>query len=103
MKSIPQLHSSNLILKRVVRTSRRNSRGFTLLELMIGLLIGLITTLAVTIVMVDSEGIRRRITQGSDAQVNAAMAISALQRNLMHAGYGFMQTPKIINCPIDAR
>ena len=64
-------------------------RGFTLVELMVGLLIGLLASLAVMQVMWSSEGQKRTTTSGSDAQVDGALALSALQRAIQPAGYGF--------------
>lgn len=83
--------------------ARRGMSGFTLVELMIGVLIGLMTTLAVTQVLVISEGTKRTTTSGSDAQINGALALSALQRNMQPAGYGFGATPTAVGCTLTAQ
>ena len=80
----------------------RRARGFTLIELMIGVLIGLVAALAVTQVMVGSEKQKRTATSGSDAQVNGALAISALQRAIQPAGYGFTASPTSLGCTVTA-
>lgn len=82
---------------------RRRQAGFTLIELMIGVVIGLLASLAVTHVLVNSEGQKRTTMAGSDAQVNGALSLSTLQRAIQSAGYGFAATPSIIGCPISAR
>lgn len=85
---------------RVPSTKRQS--GFTLIELMIGVLIGLMASLAVTHVLVNSEGQKRTTTSGSDAQVNGALALATLQRAMQPAGYGFATTPNVIGCTLTA-
>lgn len=82
--------------------SIKRQSGFTLVEMMIGVLIGLMASLAVTHVLVNSEGQKRTTTSGSDAQVNGALALGTLQRALQPAGYGFATTPAVIGCTITA-
>jgi type IV pilus assembly protein PilW len=77
-------------------------RGFTLVELMVGLLIGLLASLAVVQVMVGSEGQKRTTTSGSDAQVDGALALSALQRAIQPAGYGFAAVQQSLGCTVTA-
>jgi type IV pilus assembly protein PilW len=81
---------------------RRHSAGFTLIELMIGVVIGLLASLAVTHVLVNSEGQKRSTTSGSDAQVNGALALNTLQRALQPAGYGFASVPAVVGCTVTA-
>ncbi len=82
---------------------RRGQRGFSLVELMVAVVIGLLTTLCITQVLVVSEGQRRTTTTGSDAQVNGALAIDAIQRDIQMAGYGFSSDPAILGCAISAK
>jgi type IV pilus assembly protein PilW len=81
----------------------RRARGFTLVELMVALAIGLLTTLVIAQVMLYSEGYKRTSTSGSDAQLNGALALYTLQRDIEMAGYGFTSSPDLIGCPIRAK
>jgi type IV pilus assembly protein PilW len=83
-------------------SATRRQAGFTLIELMIGVVIGLLASLAVTHVLVNSESNKRATTSGSDAQVNGALALHTLQRALQPAGYGFAAIPNVIGCQLDA-
>ena len=82
---------------------RARQAGFTLIELMIGVVIGLLASLAVTHVLVSSEGQKRTTMSGSDAQINGALSLSTLQRAIQSAGYGFGAIPALVGCPISAR
>jgi len=76
------------------------TRGFTLVELMVGMVIGLIATLAMMNVMINAEEQKRTTTGGMDAQVNAALALTALTRDIEKAGYGFSSITEIVGCPL---
>lgn len=92
-----------------MRTTKRikgafvTQRGFTLIELMIGLLLGLLTVLVITQVMVTAEGKRRSVTMGSDAQTNGAMALYTLQRDIQMAGYGMTSSMDALGCTVKAQ
>jgi type IV pilus assembly protein PilW len=77
--------------------------GVTLIETMIGMLIGMLAVLIISQVLMTSEGQKRTATGGSDAQVNGTLALYALQRDIEQAGYGLTSTPDILGCPISAR
>jgi type IV pilus assembly protein PilW len=62
--------------------------GFTLVEIMIGLLIGMIGIVVVMQTFAVSEGYKRTATTGSDAQVNGGVALYMLEREIRLAGYG---------------
>lgn len=80
-------------------TSARQT-GFTLVELMVGIALALITTVIVAQVMWAAEGSRRTTTQGSDAQVNGALALYTLQRDLQMAGYGVVSNADVLGCEV---
>jgi type IV pilus assembly protein PilW len=83
-----------------VSVSRRRQRGVTLIELMVGLLIGLLTTIVVTQVLAFAEGQKRTTTAGSDAQVNGALALYTLQRDVQMGGYGISASQTGLGCTI---
>jgi len=85
------------------RSGLPKPRGVTLIELMVGMLIGLLAVLVISQVMLVSEGQKRTTTGGADAQVNGALALYTIQRDIQTAGYGFTSSPNIIGCPISAR
>ncbi len=82
---------------------RQASRGVTLIELMVGLVIGLIATLIVAQVLEVAENQKRAATSGSDAQVNGALALYQMQRELQMAGYGLVVNRNLLGCPTHAR
>ncbi|MGO4392633.1 PilW family protein [Variovorax sp. M-6] len=68
---------------------------------MVGLLLGMLTVLVITQVLAMSEGKKRTIASGSDAQTNGALALYTLQRELQMAGYGLANKPEALGCPIE--
>lgn len=69
-------------------TKKRADRGFTLVELLVGLAVGLITLLVLTQLFASFEGQKRTSTGGNDAQTNGAFALYMLDREIRMAGYG---------------
>lgn len=80
------------------QTSRLN-RGFTLVELMVGIVVALAAALVVTEIFRVSEGQRRATSGGDDAQTTGAIAISLLQRNMRQAGQG-VSTANLLDCQL---
>jgi type IV pilus assembly protein PilW len=68
--------------------SAPRASGFTLVEIMIGLLIGMIGIVVIMQTFSVSEGYKRTSTSGSDAQVNGGLALYLLEREIRLAGYG---------------
>jgi type IV pilus assembly protein PilW len=62
--------------------------GFTLVELMVGLVIGLIATVVIMQTFASFEGTKRSTTGIADAQTNGSIALYSIQRELQFAGYG---------------
>ena len=71
-----------------VRALPKKQRGLSLVELMVAVVIGLLTVLAITQSMSFFESQRRGTTTGADAQSNGALATYMLERELRMAGYG---------------
>ncbi len=80
--------------------SPRLSRGFTLVELMVGVLIGLIGTVVIFQVFAVSEGQKRTTTGGSDAQQNGVFGLFQIERDVRMAGYGLNYMP-LLGCSIN--
>lgn len=74
--------------------------GFSLVEIMVGMLIALLSTLAVMQVFVAWEGQKRTTSSGSDAQSNGAIALYNIERDLRMAGYG-MGVSDALNCTVN--
>lgn len=68
------------------RTSSQN--GFSLVELMVGLVIGLLATLVIMQVFATFEGQKRTTTGIADAQTNGSIALFTMQRDIQMAGFG---------------
>jgi type IV pilus assembly protein PilW len=64
--------------------------GFSLVEIMVGLVIGLLATLVVLQVFAVFEGQKRTTTGTADAQTNGNVALYAIKRDLELAGYGLL-------------
>ncbi|QPF72546.1 pilus assembly protein PilW [Roseateles sp. DAIF2] len=74
----------------------------TLIELMVGLVLGLVVVLVVAQVLGFAEGQKRVTTGGGDAQVNGALALYSLQREIQMAGYGLISDKDVLGCPVKA-
>ena len=79
------------------------SQGVTLIELMVGMAIGLITTLAIAQVLIFAEGQKRTTTGGSDAQASGSLGLYTIQRDVQMAGYGLTTSLTALGCEIRAR
>ncbi len=77
-------------------------RGVTLIELMIGLLLGLVVVLVTAQVLSFAEGQKRVTTGGADAQVNGSLGLYTLQREIQMSGYGLINDLSALGCPISA-
>ncbi len=83
--------------------SLHRSRGFSLVELMVGVALGLLAVLAATQVLVVSEGQKRTATTGTDALVNGSLALYTIERDGKNAGYGLTTTSGSLGCEIRAQ
>lgn len=69
-------------------TQFRRTHGFSLVELMVGLAIGMIGVVIMMQIFSVSEGYKRATTGGDDAQNNGAIGLYGLLRDLRQAGHG---------------
>jgi type IV pilus assembly protein PilW len=71
---------------------RVSERGFSMVELLVAMLIGLIGMIIIFQVFQVSEGIKRSTTSGGDAQQNGVIALYSMERDFKNAGMGFNDT-----------
>ena len=71
------------------QSNTHRNAGFSLVEIMVGMVIGLISTIIVMQVFTLFEGQKRTSTSGSDAQTNGGISLYTIERDMRMAGYGF--------------
>lgn len=79
------------------------SYGFSLIELMVAMVIGLITVLAVAQALHLSEGRKSTATSGADATTTGAMALYTIERDARNAGFGMTTSASSLSCTIKAK
>lgn len=72
--------------------SRAAAAGFSLMELMVGLAIGMIAMMVIIQVMSFFEAQRRTTSGSADAQTNGGIALYSIARDLQMGGYPLMAT-----------
>lgn len=78
---------------------KRLQHGLGLVEVMVGMVIGMVAILVVMQVFQLSEGARRNTVGGDDAQMAGTLTIASLQREMRQAGYGTSAFP-ILGCSL---
>ncbi|MSQ72956.1 MAG: prepilin-type N-terminal cleavage/methylation domain-containing protein [Betaproteobacteria bacterium] len=68
------------------------THGFSMIEIMVGMTIGLIGIVIIMQIFTFSENQKRTTTSGSDAQNNGNIAMYSIVRDLRQAGYGLNLT-----------
>ena len=82
---------------------RADQRGFSLIEIMVGVVIGMIAVLVIYQVFAAAEGIKRNTTSAGDAQQNGLLASFMLGVELANASNGVaMAWQKLQSCPTTA-
>ena len=79
--------------------SHVRQQGFSLIELMVGIVVAMAAVIVIMQVFSVSEGSRRSTTGGDDAQSIGAIALTVLQRDLRQAGEGFSNT-SLLGCDV---
>lgn len=80
--------------------SRAPMRGFSLVELMVGIVIALIATIVIFQVFAVSESYKRSTTGGSDALQSGGFTAYTLSRLIGAGGAGFASAPNAVGCPL---
>lgn len=75
----------------------KQQTGLSLIELMVGLVIGLLAMLVILQMYQVFEGQKRSTTTGGDAQENGLFALTTLERDAKMAGYG-LTTQQTLGC-----
>lgn len=68
---------------------RGQSSGFSMIEILIGLAIGMLASLVVLQLFADNEARNRTASGSADAQTTGAITLYQMQSNIQRAGYGF--------------
>jgi len=76
--------------------------GFSLVEIMVGMVIGMLGIIVMMQVFALAEAQKRATTGGGDAQSNGAIALYGLQRDLRQAGYGISDV-NLVGCSVQLR
>ena len=92
------------MITRARRWTRRHpahaaGRGFTLVEIMVGMVIGVLGMIVMMQVLALSESQKRTTVGGNDAQNSGAIALYGLQRDARQAGWG-SNDPKLLGCNV---
>ena len=83
------------------RVVLNGQRGFTLIELMVGMTLGLLASLAIFTAVSSFETQRRVTASGADMQQNGLLALYFLEQDLRMAGFGMIDastTPGSLPC-----
>jgi type IV pilus assembly protein PilW len=80
---------------------RRRSRGVTLVEIMVGVAIGLIGTVAIFQAVAAWSRHTQTSSAGGDAQVAGTLALFNIERDVKAAGHGFgTAIPPVMGCAV---
>jgi type IV pilus assembly protein PilW len=84
-------------------TTVRRQQGFGLIEILVGVVIGVVGILIMFQTLAVWEGRNRTASTGNDAQVTGSLAMFSLERDLMLAGLGFGSAPAaVMGCNVAA-
>lgn len=70
------------------RPATAGQQGFGLIEVMVGILIGLAAVIVMMRLMLDSDTARRTTAGGDDALINASVALYGLERDVRSSAFG---------------
>lgn len=89
-------------------TLRPAQTGLSLVEIMVGVLIGMIGIVVIFQMLATSESRKRTVTAGSDVQVSGVIGLTSIERDVREGGYGFSSagydtgiTP-VMGCTVNA-
>lgn len=76
--------------------------GFSLVEMMVGMAIGLLGMVVIMQVYALTESGKQTTTGGGDAQQKGALSVHTIEHDLRMAGYGINGIPALLGCNIQA-
>lgn len=82
-----------------MKTSLHRSHGFSLIELMVGLVIGMLAVIIMMQIFSNADNNKRITNGGNDAQINGTIALYELERDLRQAGNG-LTSFAILGCGV---
>lgn len=88
---------------RLTRSHLGRDRGFSLVELMVGVGVGLLSTVVIATILANSEQQKRSTMMGGDAQVAGSLALYQLEAAVREAGYGLTSDTAGTGCTLVAR
>lgn len=77
----------------------RQHRGFSLVEVMVGLAIGMATVVIMLQMLSNSDTMKRTTSGGNDAQMAGTLALYTLERDIRASGYG-ISAYNILGCKL---
>lgn len=83
--------------RRLAARSRARTGGFSLVELMVALVIGMIAIIFMFQIFANAEAQKRATTGSGNASSNANTALISMQNEITAGGYGFMSTDATSN------
>lgn len=81
------------------KNPRRHTFGFSLVEIMVGMVIGMLGIIVIMQVFALFEGQKRTTSGGGEAQNTGAIALSGLSDDIRQSGYGFNMI-NLIGCDV---
>lgn len=73
--------------------------GFSLVEIMVGLVIGMATVVIMLQMLSNSDATKRKAAGGNDAQMNGTLALYTLERDIRASGYG-INDERLLGCDL---
>ncbi len=80
-------------------SQRHHASGFSLIEIMVGLVIGMLAIVIMLQMLSNADANKRNTAGGNDAQMNTAIALYNLEREIRMAGYGLSDT-NLLGCTL---
>lgn len=87
---LANIHNELKVAISISRLSR--DKGFSLIELLVGLVIGALVSLVIMNVFSVFEGEKRTTMGGADAQTSGNIALYNISRDIQQAGFGMPVT-----------